>query len=67
MQTRLHKSREEKKLFGVCGGIAAYFNADPTLVRLLFIIAAFASFGAMLLLYLIMAIIMPSQPVVASS
>jgi phage shock protein PspC (stress-responsive transcriptional regulator) len=41
-----------------------YFNADPTIVRLLFIIASFASFGFMLLLYVIMAIVTPREPVI---
>jgi phage shock protein C len=62
---RLYKSRTERKMFGVCGGVAAYFNADPTIVRLLFIIASFASFGFMLLLYVIMAIVTPREPVTA--
>ena len=65
VRTRLFKSRTERKLFGVCGGIAAYFNADPTIVRLLFIIASFASFGFMLLLYVVMAIVTPREPATA--
>ena len=62
---RLYKSRTERKLFGVCGGIAAYFDSDPTIVRLLFIITSFASFGFMFLLYIIMAIVTPREPVMA--
>ncbi|HMU77935.1 MAG: PspC domain-containing protein [Bacteroidetes bacterium] len=50
----------EKKLFGVCSGIANYFEADPTLIRLLFIIAVFG-FGTGVLLYIILAIIMPEK------
>jgi phage shock protein C len=65
LRTRLYTSRTEKKIFGVCGGIAAYFNADPTIIRLLFIVAAFASFGFMFLLYIIMAIVTPREPVTA--
>jgi len=61
---RLHKSRTERKIVGVCGGVGIYFGIDPTLVRLLFIIAAFASFGFMLLLYILMAIIVPKEPAV---
>ena len=63
LRARLYKSRAERKIFGVCGGIAAYFNVDPTMVRLLFIIASFASVGFMLLLYVIMAIVTPREPV----
>jgi phage shock protein C len=54
-------------MFGVCGGIGTYFDVDPTLVRLLFIIAAFASFGFMFLLYLIMAIVVPHEPLAVKS
>jgi len=65
VRSRLYKSRTERKIFGVCGGIAGYFDADPTMVRLLFIIAAFASVGFVLLLYIIMAIVTPREPVPA--
>ncbi len=57
---RLKKSSREKKLCGVCGGIAEYFNVDPTLIRLIWIILAFAvGFG--LVAYIIAALIMPSD------
>jgi len=64
---RLYRSRAEKKLLGVCGGIANHVNTDPTIVRLLFVIAAFASFGFMLLLYIAMAIVVPQEPVVPAT
>jgi len=64
-RARLFKSRAERKIFGVCGGIAEYFSIDPTIVRLLFIVASFVSFGFMLLLYCIMAIVTPREPVPA--
>jgi phage shock protein C len=50
----------EKKLFGVCSGIANYFDLDPTVMRLLFLIALLF-FGTGLLLYVIMAVIMPDK------
>jgi phage shock protein C len=62
---RLYKSRADRKLFGVCGGIASYFSVDPTVVRLLFIVASFVSVGFMVLLYIIMAIVTPREPVPA--
>jgi phage shock protein C len=65
LRTRLFKSRTERKVFGVCGGIAAYFNADPTIIRLLFIVAAFASCGFVFPLYIIMAIVTPREPVMS--
>ncbi len=58
---RLHRSIHGRKLFGVCGGLAEYFNVDPAIVRIVFIIAALASGGIVLLAYIIMAIILPKQ------
>jgi phage shock protein C len=50
----------EKKLFGVCSGLAEYFEIDPTVIRLLFL-CALLIFGTGLLLYLILAIVMPNK------
>lgn len=50
----------EKKLFGVCSGLANYFDMDPTIVRVLFLVAL-VGFGTGLLLYIIMAVIMPDK------
>lgn len=58
MQKRLTKSSDQK-LFGVCGGLGEYFGIDPTVVRLLFIVAFFG-FGTGLLVYIVLAIVMPS-------
>ena len=57
---RLCKIEQGKKLAGVCSGIAEYFNVDPTLVRIGWVIASFA-FGCGLLAYIICAIIMPNK------
>ncbi len=56
---RLYKSRSERKLCGVCGGIAEYFNIDPTLIRLLWALIALTGSG--ILLYIIAAIIIPDE------
>lgn len=57
----LYKSRN-KILCGVCGGIAEYFNIDPTIVRLLTVLLSFIGIGCGILLYIIAAIIMPEEP-----
>ncbi|OLD58582.1 MAG: hypothetical protein AUI33_17475 [Ignavibacteria bacterium 13_1_40CM_2_61_4] len=57
----LRRSAKEKKVFGVCAGIADYFNVDPTIVRVLYILLVLASFGWGLLLYIILAIVMPEE------
>jgi phage shock protein C len=58
---RLTRSRSDSKLFGVCGGIGAYLNTDPTIVRVLFVAGAFMSAGLMVLLYIIMALVVPLE------
>ncbi len=55
---KLCKSRTDKKICGVCGGIAEYFDIDSILVRILWLILIFV-FGTGLLLYFAMALIMP--------
>ena len=59
MQKRLVK--KDKKIFGVCGGLGEYFDIDPTIVRIIFL-ASVLIFGTGLLLYLILAIVMPDAP-----
>ena len=62
METKkLYKSETDKKLAGVCGGIAEYFNIDSTIVRLIWVIIAFV-FGTGLLAYIICALVMPDKP-----
>lgn len=58
MNKRLYKSSFNKKLCGVCGGIAEYFNIDPTLVRLAWVIFTFCG-GCGILAYIIAAIVVP--------
>ena len=58
---KLYRSRTDRKLGGVCGGLAQYFNIDSTLVRLLFVIGVIFVGGG-LLAYLIMLIVVPEEP-----
>ena len=58
---RLYRSATDRKLFGVCGGLAEYFAMDSTIVRLLVVLAALASFGIVLLGYILLAIVVPRQ------
>ena len=61
MNKRLFKSNHDKMLNGVCGGIAEYFDIDPTLVRLGWVLFC-AMGGSGFLAYLIAAIVIPSNP-----
>lgn len=58
----LMRSRTDKKLLGVCGGIAEYLNLDSTLVRIAFVVGVIGSGGPFVLGYLILALVMPKEP-----
>jgi phage shock protein C len=61
-QTRkLYRSRTDRKIAGVCGGLASYFNVDPTLIRVLFVVLAVVG-GSGVILYLALWLIVPNQP-----
>ncbi len=62
MNKQLTKSRKNRMICGVCGGIGEYFNIDPTLVRLGFA-AVSLIFGSGLLAYIVAAIIVPNEEV----
>lgn len=56
---KLFRSRNDKMICGVCGGLAEYFNIDSTVVRLIMVLLACMSFGVCILAYIVAAIIMP--------
>ena len=59
---KLTRSRTDKKLLGVCGGIAEYLSLDPTLVRIAFVVGVIGSGGPFVLGYFALAFIMPKEP-----
>ena len=60
---KLYLSDTDKKLGGVCGGLGEYFDKDPTLIRIIFILIILFSFGFGVLAYLLMWLIIPRRPV----
>ena len=60
-QKRLYRNKKDRILGGVCGGIADYLDADPTIVRLLWAIITLVSVGFGLLAYLLAWIIIPEK------
>lgn len=59
---RLYRSNTNAMLLGICGGMGNYFNCDPTVVRLIFLLFGFCSVGTGLVVYLIMGAIIPKSP-----
>ena len=60
---KLYRSRDNRMIAGVAAGIGNYLNVDPTLVRIVFVLLAFAN-GIGILLYLILWLIVPEEPVI---
>lgn len=62
LRKKLYRSRTDRSIAGVCGGIAENFDIDSTLVRVLFIVGFFAGFST-LILYLILWLVLKEEPV----
>ena len=63
---RLYRSRKDKVIGGVCGGIAAYLEVDPVVVRLVWAILTVISMGMGILAYLVAWVIIPEEPGIKS-
>ena len=58
---QLTRSTSNRMIAGVCAGLAEYLSIDPTIVRLLAVLAFFTGFGGIAIVYLVMAIVVPEQ------
>jgi phage shock protein PspC (stress-responsive transcriptional regulator) len=58
---RLTRSRDDRMLGGVCGGLAAYSGVDATVIRLLAVVGAILGFGSLVLIYIAMWILVPEE------
>ncbi len=61
MKKTLYRSRENKVFGGVAGGLAEYFNVDPVIIRILFVVVFFAG-GVSFIAYIVMMFIIPKKP-----
>ena len=61
MEKKLYKSNKDKKIDGVCAGVAEYFNIDPTLVRLATVLLSCIAGGG-IIAYIICALVIPRDP-----
>ena len=58
---RLYRSRSDRQLSGICGGLGDYLECDSTLVRIAWVIAAFLSAGLAILVYFVLIFIIPNE------
>ena len=61
MKKRLYKSKENRVLCGVCGGLGEYFNLDPVIVRLILVVLCCVGFSGVIA-YIVAALIIPEPP-----
>ena len=61
LKFNIHRSKTDRKISGVCGGLAAYFNIDSTIVRLAWVLLTIASKGLGILIYIIFIFIFPEE------
>lgn len=59
---KLYRSRDNRMVAGICGGIGEYFNIDPSLIRLVWILVSFASVGLGILVYVILIFVLREKP-----
>ncbi len=59
---RLYRSRTNRMIAGVCGGLAEFFMLDATLIRLFFVLGTLLGFGSLLIVYVAMWLIVPEEP-----
>ena len=59
---KLYLSNTDKKIGGVCGGLGEYFDMDPTLVRVIFILIALLSLGLGVVAYILIWMVIPRKP-----
>ncbi len=62
MAKKLYRSKSDRKFFGVLGGLAKYFNIDPTVLRIVYVLLSLFVLGCPIVIYLIAALIIPEEP-----
>ena len=60
MAKKLYRSQTDRKIWGVCGGLAKYFNIDPIIVRVIAVVSIFVT-GLSIIAYIVMAIVVPLE------
>lgn len=66
-EKRLVRSRSDRMFLGVAAGVGEYLNVDPVLIRLIFVFAGLSTLGQALLVYFVLAIIMPEESTAAKA
>jgi len=60
MAKKIYRSQTDRKIWGVCGGLAKYFDIDPIIVRVIDVVSIFVT-GVSIIAYIIMALVVPLE------
>lgn len=63
---RLYRSRDNRMFMGLCGGLGEFLGLDPTIIRLIFALTAIFTFPIPLIVYLVMMLVVPEEPLPAA-
>ncbi len=64
MEKKLYRSENDKKIAGVCGGLAKFLKIDATVIRVIWAVLAIGSVGTFVLAYLVCALLIPEEPTI---
>lgn len=64
---QLFRSRDDRMIAGVCGGLGKYFDIDPTIIRLIFVFGAFITGSGLFWAYLVLMIVVPEEPLASEA
>lgn len=62
MKKKLYRSRTDRKIFGLLGGLAQYFGVDSTILRIIYVLLSLFVLGCPVIIYLVVALIVPEEP-----
>ncbi len=61
-EKRLYRAQNNRMVGGVCAGLGDYIGIDPTVIRLLFVLGTFLGVGSLVIVYLVMLLLIPEEP-----
>jgi phage shock protein PspC (stress-responsive transcriptional regulator) len=64
---QLFRSRDERMVAGVCGGLGKYFDIDPTIIRLIFVFGSIVTGSGLFWAYLVMMLVVPEEPLASEA
>lgn len=64
---QLYRSRDDRMVAGVCGGLGEYFNIDPTIIRLIFVFGSIVTGSGLFWAYLVLMVVVPEEPLASEA